>query len=77
MWVNPQETLVLVTFTEEILNGNFIFCLVSGGGYKPKDTGLEEEPIKWIKQLLSRLWTLEINLEEMPSKSRSKPVYLI
>ena len=26
MWPNPQETADLVTFTEEILNGNFIFC---------------------------------------------------
>ena len=25
MWPNPQETADLVTFTEEILNGNFIF----------------------------------------------------
>ena len=28
MWPNPQETADLVTFTEEILNGNFIFCAV-------------------------------------------------
>ena len=31
MWPNPQKTFILVTFTEEILNGkrymeNFIFC---------------------------------------------------
>ena len=25
---NPQVTADLVTFTEEILNGNFIFCAV-------------------------------------------------
>ena len=25
MWPNPQETADLVTFTGEILNGNFIF----------------------------------------------------
>ena len=25
---NPQETVDLVTFTEEILNGNFILCVV-------------------------------------------------
>ena len=29
MWLNPQETADLVTFTEEILNGNFYFlCCV-------------------------------------------------
>ena len=28
MWPNPQENADLVTFTEEILNGNFIFCAV-------------------------------------------------
>ena len=28
MWPNPQETVDLVTFTEEILKGNFIFCAV-------------------------------------------------
>ena len=28
MWPNPQETTDLVTFTEEILNANFIFCAV-------------------------------------------------
>ena len=26
MWPNLQETADVVTFTEEILNGNFIFC---------------------------------------------------
>ena len=26
---DPQETAELVTFTEEILNGNFIFCAVN------------------------------------------------
>ena len=26
MWANPQETVNLVTFTEEILNGKFYFC---------------------------------------------------
>ena len=30
MWPNPQETADLVTFTEEILNGNFIFYAVRG-----------------------------------------------
>ena len=29
MWPNPEETTVLVTFTEEILNGNLISCTVS------------------------------------------------
>ena len=29
MWPNPQETADLVTFTEEILNGNLTFCVVS------------------------------------------------
>ena len=28
MWPNPQETVDLVTFTEEILNENFIFYAV-------------------------------------------------
>ena len=28
MWLNAQETADLVTFTEEILNGNFIFFVV-------------------------------------------------
>ena len=28
MWPNPQETADMVTFTEEIVNGNFIFCAV-------------------------------------------------
>ena len=28
MWPDPQETVNLVTFTEEILNGNFIFWAV-------------------------------------------------
>ena len=28
MWPNPQETADLVTFTEEILKENFIFCAV-------------------------------------------------
>ena len=28
MWLNPQETAELVTFTEEILMENFIFCAV-------------------------------------------------
>ena len=28
MWPNPQFPAGLVTFTEEILNGNFIFCAV-------------------------------------------------
>ena len=27
MWPNLQETADLVTFTEEILMGNFIFCI--------------------------------------------------
>ena len=31
MWPNPQETSDLVTFTEEILNENFIFCAVEYG----------------------------------------------
>ena len=26
MWLNPQETADLVTFTEEILNGKLHFC---------------------------------------------------
>ena len=29
MWLNPLETADLATFTEEILNGNFIFCVVA------------------------------------------------
>ena len=29
MWPNPQETTDLVTFTEESLMENFIFCAVS------------------------------------------------
>ena len=29
MWPNPQETADLVTFTEEILNENFIFAQCS------------------------------------------------
>ena len=29
MWPNPQFPADLVVFTEEILNGNFIFCAVS------------------------------------------------
>ena len=28
MGPNPQEIADLVTFTEEIVNGNFIFCAV-------------------------------------------------
>ena len=28
MWPNSKENADLVTFTEEILNGNFIFCAV-------------------------------------------------
>ena len=28
MWLNPQETADLVTFTEEILCGKFISCLL-------------------------------------------------
>ena len=28
MWPNPQETVDLVPFTEEILKANFIFCAV-------------------------------------------------
>ena len=28
MWPNPQETAALVTFTEEILNGNFFLYAV-------------------------------------------------
>ena len=28
MWPNPQETADLVTLTEEIIDGNFIFCAV-------------------------------------------------
>ena len=28
MWPNPPETADLVTFTEEFLMGNFIFCAV-------------------------------------------------
>ena len=28
MWLNPQKTADLVTFTEENLNENFIFCSV-------------------------------------------------
>ena len=28
MWPNPRETADLITFTEETLNGNFIFCAV-------------------------------------------------
>ena len=36
MWPNLQETADLVTFTEEILKKNFIFCAASirlGGQY--------------------------------------------
>ena len=29
MWLNPQETVDLVTFTEEILNEKLIFCAVA------------------------------------------------
>ena len=29
MWPNPQFPADLVTFTEEILNGDFIFCAVT------------------------------------------------
>ena len=29
MWPNPQFPVDLVTFTEQILNGNFIFCAVT------------------------------------------------
>ena len=32
MWKNPQETEDLVTFTEEILNQNFIFCALQNAG---------------------------------------------
>ena len=32
MWPNPQKTTDLVTFTEEILNGKFIFCAVKSMG---------------------------------------------
>ena len=28
MWPNPQENVDLVTFTGEILNGKFHFCVV-------------------------------------------------
>ena len=28
MWPNPPFSADLVTFTEEVLNGNFIFCAV-------------------------------------------------
>ena len=28
MWANPQETVDLVTFTEEMLNGKLPFCAV-------------------------------------------------
>ena len=28
MWPNPQENADFVTFSEEILNENFIFCAV-------------------------------------------------
>ena len=28
MWTNPQETADVFTFTEEVLNENFIFCAV-------------------------------------------------
>ena len=29
MWPNPVETVDLLTFTEEILNENLIFCAAS------------------------------------------------
>ena len=44
----------MVIFTEEILNGNFIFCAVSGGRYKLKDTGIEKELMKWMKKTNGR-----------------------
>ena len=28
MWLNPQKTAYFVTYTEEILNGNVIFCAI-------------------------------------------------
>ena len=34
MWLNSQETVDLVTFPEEILNGNFIFYTVKLVGFK-------------------------------------------
>ena len=34
MWPNPQETADLVTFTEEILMGKFVFWAVKPDSYK-------------------------------------------
>ena len=36
MWPNLQETADLVTFTEEALMGNFIFCAVMFLSFTPK-----------------------------------------
>ena len=33
MWPNPQETVDLVTFTEEILNGKFHFLCSDSSGF--------------------------------------------
>ena len=37
MWPNLQETADLVTFTEEALMGNFIFCAVMFLSFTPKN----------------------------------------
>ena len=34
MWPNPQETVDLVIFTEEISMKSFIFCAVNVASYK-------------------------------------------
>ena len=57
MWPNPQETADLVTFTEEIHNGNFIFCAVRNeawvGSFYPSYNRMRVGNTKLEKRLLA------------------------
>ena len=85
MWPNPQETLDLVTFTEGILNGNFIFVqclqkyvkkghfvifLLSQNNLDWKDLQLQ---LYFHWTLVSNVWKITGNFAVLRS---SEPVHL-
>ena len=53
MWPNTQETAYLVTFTEEVLNENFIFCAVTEYSDTVKSTEISPNFLVWK---LGELW---------------------
>ena len=59
MWPNPQEIADLVTFNDEILNENFIFCAVLGIVHIWRQPGGREEGFCHI--LISFVYLVQVH----------------